>query len=117
VEPFPPTGARYQVSPAQGGDPLWTPDGKQLIYLETLNEDHRMVAVDVRTQPSFAVGTPERLPIAGMAQARGRPYDVTPDGKQFVMMFPASETKDSDTLQINVVLNWFQDLKQRAPAK
>ena len=77
-----------------------------------------MVTVDVRTQGGFAVGTPTPLPIEGVVQREsGRPYDVTPDGKQFLVMLQSLEPASSDRPQINVVLNWFQDLKQRAPAK
>ena len=36
---------------------------------------------------------------------------------EFLVMFPPLETTAPDLLQINVVLNWFQDLKQRAPAR
>ncbi len=40
-------------------------------------------------------------------------YDVTPDGQRFVMVKP-SEQQGAAT-QINVVLNWFEELKQRVP--
>ena len=35
----------------------------------------------------------------------------------FLVMLRPLETTSIDRPQINVVLNWFQDLKQRAPAK
>jgi eukaryotic-like serine/threonine-protein kinase len=117
VQPFPPTGAKYQISTRLASDPVWSPDGKQIIYLDRALSRSALAVVDVRTQPSFAVGTPTPLPVEGFVQRGGRPYDITPDGKQFIVMLPPSETKSGETLQINVVLNWFQDLKQRAPAK
>ena len=40
-------------------------------------------------------------------------YDVTADGQRFLMI-SAGET-DSDRMQINVVLNWFEELKERVP--
>src|SRR5262249_15508786 len=36
VQPFPPTGAKYQLSASGGFDPLWSPDGKELFYLRNL---------------------------------------------------------------------------------
>ena len=43
-----------------------------------------------------------------------RDYDVTPNG-EFLMVFPADEVEvgDSARPQINIVLNWFEELKQR----
>jgi hypothetical protein len=42
-------------------------------------------------------------------------YDVTPDGERFLMLKPVA-TEAAPT-QINVVLNWFEELKQKAPVK
>ena len=39
-------------------------------------------------------------------------YDVSPDGQRFVMQFSAQE---ETAIQINIVLNWFEELKQKAP--
>ena len=117
VQPFPPNGAKYQISTGLSTGALWAPDGRQIIYEDNLGGRVRLVAVDVRTQPSFAVGKPTPLLIEGLVQRGGRPYDIAPDGKQFIVMLPPSETKTGEGLQINVVLNWFQDLKQRVPVK
>jgi hypothetical protein len=45
-----------------------------------------------------------------------RDYDITPDGEQFLMVFPADQT-ESGVLgpQINIVLNWFEELKEQVP--
>ncbi len=39
-------------------------------------------------------------------------YDITPDGKLFLMM---KEDTSQEQGQINVVLNWFEELKRLAP--
>jgi hypothetical protein len=41
-------------------------------------------------------------------------YDVSGDGQRFLMVKPI-ESQTSDVTQINVVLNWFEELKQRVP--
>ena len=43
-------------------------------------------------------------------------YDVSPDGQRFLMLKPV-ESPTSPPTQINVVLNWFEELKQRVPVK
>jgi hypothetical protein len=63
------------------------------------------------TQPSFSAGKP-RVPFDGPYRGTintSAVYDVTADGQQFLM------TKESETqnLQINVVLNWFEELNRR----
>jgi len=45
---------------------------------------------------------------------------VTPDGKQLIVVLPASLGSSDSTSrpaqEINVVLNWFEELKARVPA-
>ena len=118
---FPPSGAKYQVSTGGGRNPLWSPDGKQLFYLQNENAGTmQIVAVDVQTQPSFVIRKTTALPIKGIIGALGpRHYDITPDGKYFVVMLPKSQA-DLDKApfeQINVVLNWFRELQERVPVK
>ena len=119
VQPFPSAGATYQISTDIGRTPLWSPDGKQLFYLGQTAGLSRVEGVDIRTQPSFAFSKPAPLPIDFLVQRGFRAYDITPDGKQFLVMLPPSETATGErgALQINVVLNWFRDLERRVPTK
>ena len=75
------------------------------------------MAVDIQTQRGFVFGKTTPLPIEGIITTGPRPYDVTPDGKYFVVMVPRSQAEAGTTIpdQINVTLNWFEDLKQRVP--
>jgi hypothetical protein len=41
------------------------------------------------------------------------PYDVAPDGQRFIMIEEA--TKQPPITHLKVVLNWFEELKQRVP--
>ncbi|MGH9315367.1 MAG: hypothetical protein ACRD1S_19460 [Vicinamibacterales bacterium] len=111
-------GSKYQISTEGGRAPLWSPDGKQLYYHANLSQ--RLVAVDVRTQPTFAYGRSVALPIEVLFgnSTAARNYDIMPDGRQFVVITPASTPADSNrspTEQINVVLNWFEELKRLVP--
>jgi len=118
VQPFPKTGAaKYQISREGGEAPLWSPDGKELFYYQT--ETRSLLAVPIQTQPTFTFGNPVPIPIERIVQGNtGRRYDITPDGMRFLVLLPADQSDESrQTLKINVVLNWFEELKQRVPAK
>ena len=45
-----------------------------------------------------------------------REYDVTPDGQRFVFSAPAGRFT-STTQQIQVVLNWIEEVKARVPIR
>jgi serine/threonine-protein kinase len=120
VEPFPPTGAKYEV-PDGSSAPLWSPDGKQLFYGSGGVGGNRIVSVDVKATPGFSFGTPVPVAIEGLVptSATSREYDISPDGKQFVAVLEASTGQGvkQPNPQINLVLNWFEELKQRVPVE
>jgi len=73
-----------------------------------------MMAVDVATQLTFSAGKPKML-FEGryVPTPRSFPeYDVSPDGQRFLML----KANEQASTQINVVLNWFEELKQKVPA-
>ena len=122
VQPFPPTGAKYQLTNTGARTAFWSSDGKQLLYVNSGNGPGHIVAVDIGTQPTFSFGKPLQLPVGDDAQfvGTGRQYDVTPDGKQFVLVLDPTTAGGSNRRtpsQINVVLNWVEELKQRVPVK
>jgi hypothetical protein len=71
-----------------------------------------MMAVDIQTQPTFSAGTPHELFQGGFQQSNFpfTGYDVSPDGIQFVMIAPSGN--DQGRTQINVVLNWANELRR-----
>jgi dipeptidyl aminopeptidase/acylaminoacyl peptidase len=88
VQPFPSTGTAVQVTKNGAEHPVWSPDGKTLYF----NNAGRLYSVSVQTQPSITAGEPVALPISGFIQGAGRrQFDITLDGQQFIMMFPASQ--------------------------
>ncbi len=113
VQPYPGPGGKWQISTEGGSEPLWKRDGQELFY----RNGEQMMAVDITTQPSFSPGTPNLL-FEGEYFANGgvrrANYDVTPDGQRFVMI-KAAEKDEGQKSKINVVLNWFEELKRLVP--
>ncbi len=117
VRPFPAVDAgRWQISTGGGVQPVWAHSGRELFYRDP---DGRLMAVPIQAGASFAAGNPvviiERR-YAG-SPLPGRTYDVSPDGKRFLMIKDAQTTEKSTPTQLNVVLNWGEELKRLAPAK
>jgi Tol biopolymer transport system component len=111
VQPYPGPGGRRQVSTEGGTEPVWNPNGRELFY----RGGDKMMAVDIVTQPTFSAGKPRML-FEGQyvpAPVTFSNYDVSPDGQRFLMI-KANEQESAPT-QINVVLNWFEELKQKVP--
>jgi len=112
VQPYPGPGGKWQISTDGGTEPVWNRNGRELFY----RSGNKMIAVDIATQPSFAAGKPRILfeePYLPTS-ATSPNYDVTPDGQRFLMLKPTEQALAAPT-QINVVLNWFEELKQKVP--
>ena len=77
---------------------------------------NKMMVVDVETKSGFSAGKPRMLFDAASyspTPATATNYDVSPDGR-FLMLKP-SEQQGQAATQINVVLNWFEELKRKVP--
>ena len=122
MQPFPPTGAFYQV-PREYRDfhPAWGATSSELFYIPTAT---RLSVVSVETKPTPRFGKPVNLPRPATRWDRVstnvRDYDVTPDGLLFLSSVPVGEEGASGTnqaTQMRVVVNWLEELKQRVPVK
>jgi serine/threonine-protein kinase len=120
VQTYPPTPTRFQISKTRGFNrfPVWSPDGKELFYISGTGPN--IVEVSVTEQPSFSFTVLPLLPRPfqpnGSTFVRG--YDLHPDGKRFIGVVTAGEGPNAasgqpSAPQIQVVLNWFEDVKQR----
>ncbi len=112
VTPNPGPGGKVMISTDGGISPAWAPSGQELFYRN--REEDRLMVVDIVTEPELRPGKP-RVLFEGpyeRDQAFGRNYDVSSDGQRFVMIKPPEESVPQ---QINVVLNWFDELKRLVP--
>ncbi len=124
LAPFPALSPRTRVSTGGGRHPLWSPDGHELYYRmgtnpesmreRTLATSSRIMAVSVQTKPSLQIGTP-RVLFEGPYFDSGHDWAITPDGKAFI--FIRDKETQSSPGEMNVVLNWFEELKKKVPAK
>jgi serine/threonine-protein kinase len=112
VQAFP-TGARHQIAASTlAHSPLWSRDGRELFYIY---EPAKLASVRITTTPSFTVGNPVQHAfwIGDLSPLSPRMYDVTSSGR-FLTILPAA-TRDVKAL--HVVLNWFEEVKQRVSGK
>ena len=104
-------GALHQVSKEGGRDVHWSGDGKELFYMAP--DGYLMsVAVSVVGR-AFQAGTPQRL-FKSPAAAGSYTWDVSKDGKKFLIAAPASSSGASASASqpLHVVVNWTELLKR-----
>jgi dipeptidyl aminopeptidase/acylaminoacyl peptidase len=121
VQPFPPTGARYQA-PRVIVDfhPVWTPNGESLVYVPSANSG-RLAIVRVMKDRGVTFGGPMMVPAVvtgGVLSAGRRAYDVLPDGRFVGPVDPGDALSTVGAAnQIRVVLNWQEELKRLVPTR
>jgi Tol biopolymer transport system component len=83
-------GERDQVlvSTDGGNEPVWSPDGRELYYRETRQDNPYLVAASITTVPTLAVAGRQRLfPIGDIVGTSPHAnYSISPDGKTFAMV-------------------------------
>ena len=123
VQSFPATGPKHELfvtgPNVAAHKPAWSADGKELFYVPRIGE---FEAVSVTTQPAFKFGKAVRVPRPfqpGAPNLRTL-FDVVPKGKfagRFVGVVAPGPAQPSTLTSpsIQVVLNWFEELKERVP--
>ena len=118
VQSYPSPGAKTQVSVEGGSAPAWSGNGRELFFTSWKQDVMRMKAVEIVTDPVLRVGMPRQLFEGGyIGGSPCRGYDVTPDGQRFLMVGEGEPPPHEPVTQINVVLNWFEELKRRVPVE
>jgi Tol biopolymer transport system component len=119
---YPGPGGEVTISVGGGQEPAWSPTGRELFY----RHDGKLLAVPIESTPSsLTVGPPVRvfddpylLDLGGSGGGMAN-YDVSPDGKRFVMVEEPRATKGNanEPFRLQVVLNWTEELKRRVPTR
>jgi len=127
VRPFPNIDdGKWLISTRGGESPIWAPHGRELYY-DTYPD--QMMVVTIETEPTFAAGNPEVLfrseyVLASHSGPAPNPYDISPDGKRFLMIKEETQAPEGDEVvetppitELIVVDNWDEALKRLAPAE
>lgn len=121
AQPYPGPGPKIQISNEGGTDAVWNRSGGELFY----RNGDRMITVAVSMSPTLTVSKPRVLweghfshgtsSSCGPSGATSSNYDVTPDGRRFLMV--RDEDQDAAPKAVNVVLGWGEELKRVTQAK
>jgi hypothetical protein len=92
-----------------GDHPVWSRDGTKLFYRRV---EEKMVAATIETEPKLRVTDRKELfDWKYLSCWFCQTYDVAPDGRFLMIKNPV----ESPHQRINVVLNWFDELKRLVP--
>jgi serine/threonine-protein kinase len=109
VVPFPNTGTAKWAA-GGGTEPRWSHSGKELFYRDASG---RLVAVEVKTSPTFSLGrsTPLFSAVGFESNQFVPQYDVSLDDRRFLMIRPVAANAPDKLI---VVDNWFEELKAKS---
>ncbi len=112
VRPFPGPGGRWQISTGGGSYPVWSRDGRELLYK---GGDERVQAVPYTAKgDSFTAGKPRVFSSAPvMTSSTLSTWDVAPDGKRLVAFTGDTEDKQKLPTHLTFLLNFTEELQRR----
>jgi Tol biopolymer transport system component len=122
VQPYPGGGSRQAVSANGGTGPAWSRDGRELFYTTTQSTGGqatltRMMVVPITLRPTLTVGAARQLFEGRFGATSGiRSYDVTADGRRFLMVQQKERAAVAASDMI-LVQNWLEEVKARVPVK
>ena len=113
-------GGRQRITTDGGFAPVWVRERQELIYQEPA-PSLSLAAVGITTEPTLARANPMALftePEVGVNLETffRRSFDVSADGQRFIVSPSLADVNQGGASpQINIVLNWFEELKERVP--
>jgi hypothetical protein len=113
VQTFPASDFKFQISSPAVTHPVWLSNPLRL----SMYAPYGALTFQVTPQPAFTLGTPSVGPVMVADNGPGgiRSWDATRDGSRVLGL--STGTGDATTPELRVVLNWFEELKQRVPSK
>jgi len=108
VVPYPGPGGIMQISSGGGTDPRWNHNGRELFF----RNGNKLMAVDVEGRATFQASTPYEL-----FEKASPFYDVSPDGRRFLMLKPVPSGSGSASQPdgVHLIVNWFDELRRKVP--
>jgi WD40 repeat protein len=119
VRPFPGPGGRWLVSTGGGDFPVWSRDGRELLF-ETSDQHVMAVSYTVSYKAggdSFAAGKPRvwketRLRSTGILSN----YDLAPHGERLAAFVADNANSEKPLTHLTFLLNFTDELRRKAPA-
>ena len=112
VRPFPNVDeGEWRISTDGGGFPVWSSDSRELFY----RGPEGIMSVSVESGPAFEWDTPKPI-----YTSQYELWDILPEDDRFLMTKPqeridAEESAEEIPRKINIILNWFEELKELVP--
>jgi Tol biopolymer transport system component len=120
VQSYPGGGEKTRISTTGAGEPMWTANGRELLFRTATPERQQFFSAAIRSMSPFRADPPQLIfdvkccPYDGTTPVRS--WDATADGQRFLLR-RRIESTDKPVTATHIVLNWDQELKRLAPAK
>lgn len=108
--PNPPTGEKWRIT-KNGAESYQLSQADNKIYYRSI-DTRKMMVVKLNLENGFDFDEPQLLWEGDFLDIPGPSFDVSPDGKYFLMK--KSVVEKHTTIQINVITNFFKEVKQKA---
>ena len=97
-------GGKWQISTDGGNRPRWSRGGSEIVFL---SPDDKLMAVEVKTQPTFTASVPRLLCDPKLRQGIGMHYDFSADGSRLLVN---RSVEQAVVTPVTLVQNWTQGL-------
>ena len=101
VQPYSPTGPKFQISTGGGEEPQWSPRGDELFY----RNGNEWMRAAITTEPELEISRPQLLFRGNYVNVPGPSYDVSPDGERFLLLQPPHQDPPTE---LHLIVNWFE---------
>ena len=105
-------GGRWQVSTGGASDPLWSRDGRELLFVAP--DGRVMVASYTAQGDSFTAAKPQEWTGVRVRNMGASPYDIAPDGKRLAAIVRVEDDKKLPT-SLTFLMNFGDELRRKAP--
>jgi len=108
MRPFPGPGAVRQISTSGGDEPVWSPDGSEIYFVDPANnlKAARIRTIDDRVE---VVSVRDLFSTNKVNLFSNALYDITPDGQRFIIVSTGGQ---AESLPLTFVVNWDGEVRK-----
>ncbi len=113
VRPYPGPGGKWQVSTDTGTNPVWTKNGRELVFVGGSTVDEFMTVEITVSGDAIVVGTPQKLfEIAAVHPPNAWWHDVTADGNRIAILKADNTTRAAGFSHVTLITNFFEQVRR-----